>query len=206
MSGGIPMSLARFMELGLQHPQHGYYSTKDKIFNKGGDFTTSPEISQMFGESLGIWMIAAMQNNYGGLGGTNGFTIAEVGPGSGLMMTDMLRTVSQFTDSLRNVDIALVEASPNLAAQQQERILAELQERQNIFLSYDLRTVENRAQEGNARGSPTEVKIERFHNKDLNFSISWYPDLKALYNHTLETQLAALETARTAAIKAKQAA
>ena len=54
------MSLQRFMELGLHHPEHGYYSTKDKIFNKGGDFTTSPEISQMFGESLGIWMIAAM--------------------------------------------------------------------------------------------------------------------------------------------------
>ena len=54
------MSLARFMELGLLHPQHGYYATKDKIFNKGGDFTTSPEISQMFGESLGIWAIAAL--------------------------------------------------------------------------------------------------------------------------------------------------
>jgi len=54
------------MELGLSHPQYGYYSTKDKIFNKGGDFTTSPEISQMFGESLGIWMIASMQNNFGG--------------------------------------------------------------------------------------------------------------------------------------------
>jgi len=54
------MSLARFMELGLSHPQHGYYSTKDKIFSKGGDFTTSPEISQMFGESLGVWMAAAL--------------------------------------------------------------------------------------------------------------------------------------------------
>ena len=53
----------------------------------------------MFGESLGIWMIAAMQNNYGGLsrgddGKGGGFTIAEVGPGSGLMMVDILRTVS----------------------------------------------------------------------------------------------------------------
>lgn len=53
----------------------------------------------MFGESLGIWMIAAMQNNYaGGLGeekqGGTGFMITEVGPGSGLMMADMLRTVS----------------------------------------------------------------------------------------------------------------
>jgi SAM-dependent MidA family methyltransferase len=44
-SGDVPMSLHRFMELGLSHPQHGYYSTKDKIFSKGGDFTTSPEIS-----------------------------------------------------------------------------------------------------------------------------------------------------------------
>lgn len=45
VSGGVPMSIARFMELGLFHPEHGYYSTKDKIFSKGGDFTTSPEIS-----------------------------------------------------------------------------------------------------------------------------------------------------------------
>ena len=57
VSGDVPMSLARFMELGLMHPQHGYYSAKDKIFNKGGDFTTSPEISQMFGESIGIWVV-----------------------------------------------------------------------------------------------------------------------------------------------------
>ncbi len=42
---GIPMTLARFMELGLMHPEYGYYSKKETIFNKGGDFTTSPEIS-----------------------------------------------------------------------------------------------------------------------------------------------------------------
>jgi hypothetical protein len=57
---GKPMSVARFMQLGLSHPEHGYYSTKEKIFNKGGDFTTSPEISQMFGESLGIWVVQAL--------------------------------------------------------------------------------------------------------------------------------------------------
>lgn len=100
----------------------------------------------MFGESLGIWMIAAMQNNYGGLGSKDdsgsGFSLVEVGPGSGLMMVDMLRTVSQFTETLRNVDVALVESSPNLVKQQQDRILEELQKRQNIFLSYDLTTVE----------------------------------------------------------------
>jgi len=74
------------------------------------------------------------------------------------MMVDMLRTVAQFTDTLRNVDIALVEASPNLVKQQQDRILEELQTRQNIFLSYDLKTIEQRISEGSsARGSNTEV-------------------------------------------------
>mmetsp|Transcript_4379 Transcript_4379/g.7405 ORF Transcript_4379/g.7405 Transcript_4379/m.7405 type:complete len:100 (+) Transcript_4379:217-516(+) len=61
-SGFSPMSLARFMEIALMDPQFGYYSTKDKIFNKGGDFTTSPEISQMFGEMLGVWLLTAFQN------------------------------------------------------------------------------------------------------------------------------------------------
>ena len=45
------------------HPQFGYYSTKETIFNKGGDFTTSPEISQMFGEMIGVWFMTAL-NNY----------------------------------------------------------------------------------------------------------------------------------------------
>lgn len=62
-AGGAPMSLARFMELALMHPKFGYYSTKEKIFNKGGDFTTSPEISQMFGEMIGVWLMTAL-NNY----------------------------------------------------------------------------------------------------------------------------------------------
>ena len=45
------------------HPKYGYYSTKETIFNKGGDFTTSPEISQMFGEMIGVWFMTAL-NNY----------------------------------------------------------------------------------------------------------------------------------------------
>jgi NADH dehydrogenase [ubiquinone] 1 alpha subcomplex assembly factor 7 len=62
VSGFAPMSLARFMELSLMHPEYGYYSTKEKIFNKGGDFTTSPEISQMFGEMIAVWLVTAFKN------------------------------------------------------------------------------------------------------------------------------------------------
>ena len=62
VSGFAPMSLARFMELALMHPEYGYYSTKEKIFNKGGDFTTSPEISQMFGEMIAVWLVTAYKN------------------------------------------------------------------------------------------------------------------------------------------------
>jgi len=81
------MSFARLMEHGLFHPEHGYYSTKKKIFNKGGDFTTSPEISQMFGEMLAIWIISAQQHYTK----PERLNIVEIGPGSGVMMSDILR-------------------------------------------------------------------------------------------------------------------
>ena len=96
MAGNIPMSLARFMELALMHPEFGYYSTKDRIFNKGGDFTTSPEISQMFGEMLGIWLLTALKN-YGDKekdelpADLHTMNLVEIGPGTGAMMIDMLR-------------------------------------------------------------------------------------------------------------------
>jgi len=111
------MSLARFMELGLMHPEHGYYSTRDKIFNKGGDFTTSPEISQMFGEMLGIWIMTAIRNNYMKVDDTTGepsgevssVNLVEIGPGSGLMMSDIIR-VSLYIGKV------FARHSPNLQA------------------------------------------------------------------------------------------
>jgi SAM-dependent MidA family methyltransferase len=68
------------------------------------------------------------------------------------MMADMLRTLSQFTGQLKNLNVALVESSENLAKQQQERLIDLLQKKLNIFLSYDL--------EGKAEGR------ERFYNSD----------------------------------------
>lgn len=94
----------------------------------------------MFGESIGIWMIQAMQNNY--TGSDKPFSIVECGPGSGQMMEDIIRTVSQFTKVLRNVNIFMVESSENLAHQQQERLKQMIETKLNMFLSYDLEAKE----------------------------------------------------------------
>ena len=124
ISGFAPMSLARFMEMGLMHPQFGYYSTKEQIFNKGGDFTTSPEISQMFGEMIGVWLTTAFKN-YEKEESENlvpkelqTINLVELGPGTGLMMCDILRTLNQFTGNLKNIQVNMIEASPNLRKKQ----------------------------------------------------------------------------------------
>ncbi|TNV80554.1 hypothetical protein FGO68_gene2308 [Halteria grandinella] len=194
---GLPMSLARFMELGLMHPEHGYYSTKDKIFNKGGDFTTSPEISQMFGEMLGIWIMTAIRNNYMKVDDTSGeasgevssVNLVEIGPGSGLMMSDIIRTLAQFTGNLKNFQLNLIEASPNLISKQQERLLADLKGYNiNMFLTYDMDLHKRQSNPADKEQS-SQIKIERFYNTEQNFSIAWFPTLKDYYNYYLETQI-----------------
>jgi len=94
----------------------------------------------MFGESLGIWIVAALQNNYGGLATPKErFSLVEIGPGSGLMMSDIIRTLHQLLGSIDNIDIALVEASSNLAKQQQTALLDLIQKKFGIYLSYDIK-------------------------------------------------------------------
>ena len=94
----------------------------------------------MFGESLGIWMVSALLNNYGGLASPKErFSLVEIGPGSGLMMSDIIRTLHQLLGSIDNIDIALVEASSNLAKQQQTALLDLIQKKFGIYLSYDIK-------------------------------------------------------------------
>ncbi|MEL7215866.1 MAG: SAM-dependent methyltransferase, partial [Pseudomonadota bacterium] len=81
-----PMSIARYMQLCLQHPEHGYYTRQDPL-GASGDFTTAPEISQMFGEMLGLWAASVWQAQ--GLGPIH---LIELGPGRGTLMADVLRT------------------------------------------------------------------------------------------------------------------
>lgn len=77
----------------------------------------------------------------------------------------------------------LIEASPNLITKQQDKMLKELQERLNMFLIYDLDLHEK------SKNPENNMTIERFLNRDQNFSISWYPSLKSYYNMYLEDQI-----------------
>ena len=75
------------MQLCLSHPVHGYYmKPTHPVFGARGDFVTSPEISQVFGEVLALWMIGRWMS-----AGSKPFRIVELGPGRGTLMDDMLR-------------------------------------------------------------------------------------------------------------------
>jgi SAM-dependent MidA family methyltransferase len=116
-----PISVSDYMAACLFDPEHGYYSTREP-FGAGGDFITAPEISQMFGELVGVWAYSAWQ----AIGCPAQATLAEIGPGRGTLMADMLRTVRRIDKAfLSRVDIAMIETSPRLAGLQRERLAAE---------------------------------------------------------------------------------
>ncbi len=115
-----PMSIAEYMRLCLTHPRYGYYISRDPL-GAGGDFVTSPEISQMFGELIGLWMAAVWRQ----MGSPENIRVVELGPGRGTLMHDALRA-AKVVDGFRSaIVVHLVEISPALQ-QIQERRLAEL--------------------------------------------------------------------------------
>ncbi len=112
-----PMSVASFMALCLTHPRHGYYKKADPL-GAAGDFITAPEISQMFGELIGFWLVNLWQQ----MREPPAITVLELGPGRGTLMDDALRVASRaegFADALH---LQLFETNPALRAEQQKRL------------------------------------------------------------------------------------
>ncbi|MGX8012604.1 class I SAM-dependent methyltransferase [Mesorhizobium sp. ORM8.1] len=108
-AGPIPVS--EYMALCLFDPDDGYYTTREP-FGASGDFITAPEISQMFGELVAVWLYRAWQD----AGRPQPATFAEIGPGRGTLMKDMLRTWSRIDpEILAGTSFAMVETSPRLA-------------------------------------------------------------------------------------------
>ncbi len=116
-----PMTVADFMTEALLHPTLGYYTTRDPL-GAGGDFTTAPEISQMFGELVGL----ALAQSWLDQGAPTPFTLAELGPGRGTLMADILRATRAVPGFHAAAQIHLVEASPPLRARQRETIDADI--------------------------------------------------------------------------------
>ena len=112
-----PMPVANYMRLCLTHPQHGYYTTRDP-FGSSGDFVTAPEISQMFGELIGLWMAAVWQQ----MGAPENVRIIELGPGRGTLMHDALRATRVVQEFCNAMVVHLVEVSPALRQVQQRTL------------------------------------------------------------------------------------
>jgi len=112
-----PMTLAEYMAECLLHPEHGYYATRDP-FGAAGDFITAPEISQMFGELLGLFLAQCWMDQ----GRPARFTLAEPGPGRGTLMADILRATRGVPGFHAAARVHLVEASPTLRTAQRERL------------------------------------------------------------------------------------
>jgi NADH dehydrogenase [ubiquinone] 1 alpha subcomplex assembly factor 7 len=105
------------MELALQHPEHGYYRVRKPI-GREGDFITAPEISQMFGEMIGVWCAEAWRS----LGKPDPFALIELGPGKGTMMRDVLRATSNVGGFHDAKKLYLIDSDKALRETQRENL------------------------------------------------------------------------------------
>lgn len=108
-----PMPVWRYMELCLMHPEHGYYISRDPL-GREGDFTTAPEVSQMFGELLGLWAASVWRL----MGSPDNVRLVELGPGRGTMMADALRALRVLPPLYQTLSVHLVEINPVLREKQ----------------------------------------------------------------------------------------
>lgn len=112
-----PITLADYMADCLLHPDHGYYTTREP-FGTAGDFITAPEISQMFGELMGLSLAQSWLDQ----GAPSPFTLAEIGPGRGTLMADILRATRNVPGFHAAMRVVLVEASARLRDVQRARL------------------------------------------------------------------------------------
>lgn len=111
------ISVATYMEMALTHPEFGYYTTREP-FGTQGDFTTAPEISQVFGELVGAWLAIQWQN----LGSPARASLMELGPGRGTLMRDALRATKNVPGFHDAIDLHFIETSPRLQQLQRKAV------------------------------------------------------------------------------------
>ena len=112
-----PIPVADYMRACLEDPEHGYYRRQAAI-GAAGDFVTAPEISQVFGELLGLWFAQAWSD----LGRPDPCLLVELGPGRGTLMADLLRAAAQVPGFCASLRLHLVETSARLRDLQRARL------------------------------------------------------------------------------------
>jgi len=112
-----PMTVAEYSLMAIGHPDHGYYQTKE-VLGRSGDFITSPEITQIFGELLGIWVIATWAQCQQ----PKPINLVELGPGKGTLMSDMLRAIGVYPEMLKFTRVHLVENSVKMRIRQKQTL------------------------------------------------------------------------------------
>ena len=109
-----PLSVATYMDLCLHDRQHGYYATRPGL---GEDFITAPEISQIFGELIGLWLA----NEWHALGKPDAFNLVEIGPGRGTLMADAWRAAGFVPGFTQAANLHFIDPSPVLRARLADR-------------------------------------------------------------------------------------
>lgn len=109
--GGV--TIAEFMARVIPH-----YYANNRVFGEQGDFTTAPEISQLFGEMIGIWCVSMWE----GMGQPASFQLIELGPGRGTLLSDLLRATSHIPDFKNALSLHLIETSSSLRKLQKEKL------------------------------------------------------------------------------------
>ncbi|KYH12622.1 class I SAM-dependent methyltransferase [Neorickettsia sp. 179522] len=111
------ISFSKFIELSMYHPTKGYYMTRNPI-GKNGDYITAPEISSLFGKTVAVWLLEQWEK----LGKPRDIALVELGPGSGMMMFDILNTIRGIKPFYDAVTVYMVEISPFLRSIQMEKL------------------------------------------------------------------------------------
>jgi len=113
-----PITLHDYMAQCLNHLMHGYYQSKGEVIGEKGDFITAPEVSQLFGEMIGIWCLSTWEQ----LGKPQKINLVELGPGKGTLMKDLMGVTSKFGAFKAAASVHMVELSIPLRKAQYERL------------------------------------------------------------------------------------
>ncbi|APR99122.1 class I SAM-dependent methyltransferase [Wolbachia endosymbiont of Folsomia candida] len=184
------ISISDFMNAALYHQKYGYYMSKTPL-GKDGDFVTAPEISQLFGEAIAVWIMHTWEK----LGTPSKFSLVELGPGKGTLIHDVVRITKKYKDFFDSMSIHLVEISPVLRNIQKQTLMDievnwhenidNLPENPTIFLANEFfdalpidqfiyhngQWYENRIVIQDDNG----LKIARLSQSELALSNSWIP-------------------------------